>query len=153
MNSIWRTPFTLEDLQQRASRTMAGHLGIRLTAFGPDWLRATMPLDARTRQPAGLLHGGAAAALAETVGSLAASLCIDASTRLCIGQEINANHLLPVTDGEVSATARPIHLGARTQVWSIEIHDERERLVCVGRLTLAVVARCSAPQAAGGPVS
>lgn len=117
------------------------HLGIRLIEVGPDYLRATMPVDSRTKQVTGILHGGASVALAETVGSLAANLCVDPASRLCVGQEINANHLRPVASGTVTATARPIHIGSRSQVWSIEIRDERERLVCISRLTMAVLER------------
>jgi 1,4-dihydroxy-2-naphthoyl-CoA hydrolase len=113
---------------------------MRFTEIGPDYLRATMPVDARTHQPTGVLHGGASVALAETVGSTAANLCVDRQQELCLGQEINANHLRPIATGLVTATARPLHRGSRSQVWQIEIRDERERLVCVSRLTMAVVA-------------
>jgi len=137
--SIWFTNFTLEDIANRGSGTMVAHLGIRLVEVGPDFLRATMPVDERTRQPRGVLHGGASVALAESVGSFAANLCVDQSRSYCVGQEINANHLRPVSDGLVTATAKPFHLGSRSHVWHIEIHDERQRLVCVSRLTMAVV--------------
>ena len=139
--SIWFRAFTLEDIADRGNGTMVGHLGIRFTEVGPDFLRATMPVDERTRQIMGVLHGGASAALAETVGSFAANLCVDASRYSCVGQEINANHLRPVQAGLVTATTRPFHLGSRSHVWHIEIHDERQRLVCVSRLTMAVLDR------------
>jgi 1,4-dihydroxy-2-naphthoyl-CoA hydrolase len=138
---IWRHEPTLAELQERARDTLADHIGIRLTEIGPDYLRATMPVNARTHQPMGLLHGGASVALAETIGSLAANLCVDPEKFICLGQEINANHLRPVSSGVVTATARPFHIGARSQVWHIEIRNERDKLVCVSRLTMAVVQR------------
>jgi len=139
--SIWFTDVKLEDIVHRGANTMVDHLGIRFTEVGPDFLRATMPVDARTRQIMGILHGGASVALAETIGSFAANLCVDQERVYCVGQEINANHLRPVASGVVTATARPWHIGTRSQVWHIEIRDERERLVCVSRLTMAVVER------------
>jgi 1,4-dihydroxy-2-naphthoyl-CoA hydrolase len=138
--SIWRNATTLAELQASTANTLVELLGMRFTEIGPDYLRATMPVDARTHQPTGVLHGGASVALAETVGSTAANLCVDRQQELCLGQEINANHLRPIATGVVTATARPLHRGSRSQVWQIEIRDERERLVCVSRLTMAVVA-------------
>jgi 1,4-dihydroxy-2-naphthoyl-CoA hydrolase len=137
--SIWRNATTIEELQGDTANTLVELLGMRFTEIGADYLRATMPVDARTHQPTGVLHGGASVALAETVGSTAANLCVDRQRELCLGQEINANHLRPVASGLVTATARPLHRGSRSQVWQIEIRDERERLVCVSRLTMAVV--------------
>jgi 1,4-dihydroxy-2-naphthoyl-CoA hydrolase len=122
-----------------APTTLTGALGIELTELGDDFLRGRMPVDARTRQPYGLLHGGASVALAETLGSFAGGLCVD-NARV-VGIEINANHLRGVTDGWVIGTARPLHLGRSTQVWEIRIEDEAGRAVCVSRLTLAVVGR------------
>lgn len=142
--SIWRVPATPAELTERGSASMPGFLGIRFLEVGDDFLRASMPVEARTQQPFGLLHGGASVALAETVGSVASLLCIDTERFQCVGQEINANHLRAVRDGTVTATARPFHLGGRSQVWHIEIRDEKERLVCVSRLTVAVVERRSA---------
>jgi 1,4-dihydroxy-2-naphthoyl-CoA hydrolase len=139
--SIWKTAVTLEELQERARNTLSEHLGIRYTEIGPDYLRATMPVDARTHQPAGILHGGASVALAESVGSVGANLCVDMKTQVCVGQEINANHLRPIGSGLVTATARPYHVGSRSQVWHVEIADQRGKLVCVSRLTMAVLAR------------
>jgi 1,4-dihydroxy-2-naphthoyl-CoA hydrolase len=139
--SIWFTDIKLEDIAHRGANTMVDHLGIRIIEVGPDFLRATMPVDNRTRQVMGILHGGASVALAETVGSFAANLCVDQERVFCVGQEINANHLRPVASGFVTATARPFHLGSRSHVWHIEIHDERQKLVCVSRLTMAVVER------------
>jgi 1,4-dihydroxy-2-naphthoyl-CoA hydrolase len=139
--SIWHAATTPEFLTERGSKSLPGHLGIRITEIGPDYLRATMPVTAHTHQPYGLLHGGASVALAETAGSIAAMLCVDAEQYLVLGQEINANHLRAVSSGTVTATARPFHIGARSHVWSIEIRDESDRLVCVSRLTMAVVER------------
>ncbi|HUI62597.1 MAG TPA: hotdog fold thioesterase [Steroidobacteraceae bacterium] len=139
--SIWRTPASIQQLQSYSDNTLVETLGIRVTEIGPDYVRATMPVGPRTHQPTGVLHGGASVALAETVGSLAANMCVDSNLQLCLGQEINANHLRPVSSGIVTATARPYHIGGRSQVWHIEIRDERDRLVCVSRLTMAVVER------------
>jgi 1,4-dihydroxy-2-naphthoyl-CoA hydrolase len=139
--SIWRVQATPEQLIERARNTLAEHLGIRVTEIGPDYLRATMPVNSHTHQPQGILHGGASVALAETVGSLAANLCVDLTKYVCVGQEINANHLRPVASGLVTGTARPYHVGAKSQVWGIEIRDENDKLVCVSRITMAVVER------------
>ncbi|HTV77166.1 MAG TPA: hotdog fold thioesterase [Steroidobacteraceae bacterium] len=139
--SIWQTLVTLEQLQESVRNTLSEHLGIRYTEIGPDFLRATMPVDARTHQPAGVLHGGASLALAESIGSVGANLCVDMRTHVCVGQEINANHLRPIASGLVTATARPYHLGSRSHVWHIEIADERDKLVCVSRFTAAVLPR------------
>lgn len=139
--SIWFSSFTIEDIADRGGGTMVAHLGIRFTEVGPDFLRATMPVDERTRQVMGILHGGASVALAETVGSFAANLCVDQGRSYCVGQEINANHMRPVSSGVVTATARPFHMGSRSHVWQIEIHDERQRLICVSRITMAVIER------------
>ena len=138
--AIWRVSSTPEILNERARNSLPGFLGITVTEIGADYLRATMPVVPRTHQPFGVLHGGASVALAETVGSLAAMLCVEPRF-MCLGQEINANHLRSVSSGTVTATARPYHIGARSHVWGIEIRDASERLVCVSRLTLAVVER------------
>ncbi len=137
--SIWRNPMTLEALNALNAGTLARHLDIVFTELGDDFVRATMPVDARTRQPHGLLHGGASVALAETVGSTGATLCLDPSLYSCVGQEINANHVRSARDGRVTATARPVHLGGRTHVWSIDIVDASLALVCIARLTMAVI--------------
>lgn len=141
--SIWPRRYTLDELNAMTAGNMVGHLGIVFTAIGDDFLSAVMPVDHRTRQPAGLLHGGASAALAETLGSLAANLAagMGRSPDTCVGLEINANHIRALTTGQVTGTARPLHLGRRTQVWDIRIEDEQGRLVCVSRLTMAVVSR------------
>ena len=140
-HSIWRRQVTLEQFQERSRNTLAEHLGIEVTEVGPDYLRATMPVNPHTHQPQGILHGGASVALAETVGSLGANLCVDPEKHFCVGQEINANHLRPISSGLVTATARPFHIGARSQVWGIEIHNADGKLVCVSRLTMAVIDR------------
>jgi 1,4-dihydroxy-2-naphthoyl-CoA hydrolase len=139
--SIWFRPVTVEDLVVHSRNTLVEHLGMRLTDIGPDYLRGTLPVDRRTHQTMGILHGGASAALAETLGSIAANMCVDTQRFVCVGQEINANHIRPIAAGEVTGTARPIHIGRRTQVWQIEIRDPREKLVCISRLTLAVLPR------------
>jgi 1,4-dihydroxy-2-naphthoyl-CoA hydrolase len=138
---IWRVQATPEQLRARSRNTLAEWLDIRVTEIGPDYLRATMPVNSHTHQPQGILHGGASVALAETVGSLAANLCVDVTKYVCVGQEINANHLRPASSGLVTGTARPYHVGGRSHVWGIEIRDENDKLVCVSRITMAVVER------------
>ena len=138
---IWRVQATPEQLRERSRNTLAEWLDIRVTEIGPDYLRATMPVNSHTHQPQGILHGGASVALAETIGSLAANLCVDITKYVCVGQEINANHLRPASSGLVTGTARPYHVGGRSQVWGIEIRDENDKLVCVSRITMAVVER------------
>lgn len=118
---------------------MIGHLDIELVAAGDDWLEGRMPVDARTVQPAGVLHGGASVALAETLASWAATFVVDPERHYCVGQEINANHLRGVRGGHVSGVARAIHLGRRTQVWEVRISDGDDRLVCISRVTMAVL--------------
>ena len=129
----------LAGLNALSHDTAISQLGIVFTEVGADFVRATMPVDARTRQPYGLLHGGASVLLAETLGSTAGNLCVDEGA-LCVGVEINANHLLAVREGIVTGTARPLHVGRSTQVWEIRIEDPVGRLACISRLTLAVVA-------------
>jgi len=138
--AIWFQDITLDKVNELTCRhNMLEHLDITFTAIGDDYLTARMPVDWRTHQPFGILHGGASVTLAETVGSIAANFCVDMRTWACVGQEINANHLRPVKEGWVEGTARPVHLGARSQVWEIRIVDEQQRLVCISRLTMAVV--------------
>jgi len=136
----FRAPVDLDALNAAARDTLIAHLGIVFTEAGPDWLRATMPVDARTLQPYGLLHGGASVVLAETLGSSAGNLCVGPD-RICVGLEINANHLRAARAGVVTGTARPLHVGRATQVWEIRIEDAAGKPVCVSRLTLAVIAR------------
>jgi len=137
---LFRAGITLDALNALSRDTALVPLGIAFTELGPDYLRGTMPVDARTRQPYGLLHGGASVLLAETLGSTAGGLCV-AEDEGVVGIEINANHLAGVRDGLVTGTARALHVGRSTQVWEIRIEDERGRLACVSRLTLAVVRR------------
>lgn len=138
---VFREPVSIDVLNGLSRGNMLEHLGIAFTAAGEDWLSATMPVDARTRQPYGLLHGGASVVLAETLGSSAGNLCVDPATHLCVGVEINANHIRAVTAGLVTGTARALHVGRSLQVWEIGIADEQGRRVCASRLTLAVVPR------------
>ena len=137
----FRDPVDLDALNRLSANTLIEYLGIVFTEAGSDWLRGTMPVDARSRQPYGLLHGGASVVLAETLGSMAGNLCVDPTTQRCVGLEINANHLRAVTDGVVTGTARALHVGRSTQVWDITIEDQAGRRSCVSRLTLAVVTR------------
>ncbi len=137
--SIWRSPHTLEELNGAAVGTMAGHLGIVFSEIGPDFIRATMPVDGRTRQPYGLLHGGASVALAETLGSTGAVMCVEKAGFQCVGQEINANHVRSARGGQVTGTARPVHLGGRSHVWAIEIVNDGQDLICISRITIAIV--------------
>lgn len=139
--SIWFRQFTIEEVRKFERDTMGEHLGIEIVNIGPDYLEAKMPVDRRTVQPDRILHGGASVALAETLGSVGGSMCVDRERFQIVGQEINANHLRPATGGHVLGRARPIHLGRRSQVWSIEITDDERRLVCVSRLTIAVIER------------
>ncbi len=132
---------TPKQLNQMNRGNMAGFLGIEYTEVGSDYLCARMPVDERTRQPMGLLHGGASVALAETLGSIAAYLTIDADKQYCVGLDINANHVRGVTGGFVYGKATPLHLGRSTQVWEIRITDEAGKLVCISRLTMAVLER------------
>lgn len=127
------------DIQPLGNKTMGDHLGILFTEVGEDYLKATMPVDERTKQPYGLLHGGASAVLAETLGSIASHLVVDSSKFNCVGIEINANHLRGVREGLVTGIAKPLHTGKTTHVWDIKIYDSRDKLVCVSRLTVAIV--------------
>jgi len=138
---IFRDRICLDQLNQLNRNTLVEHLGIVYTAFGEDWLQGTMPVDNRTHQPYGLLHGGASVVLAETLGSMAGNLCVNPETHMCVGLEINANHLRSVRSGIVTGTARALHIGRSTHVWQIHIENESAKLVCISRLTLAVVSR------------
>jgi 1,4-dihydroxy-2-naphthoyl-CoA hydrolase len=137
--TIWHQPITLEGVNAWGRRNMVEHVDIAISEIGYDYMKATMPVDHRTTQPLGLLHGGASVVLAETLGSTAATCCVDFEKQYCVGIEINANHIRGVREGLVTGTARPLHIGSRTHVWEIQIHDDRERLVAVSRLTLAVL--------------
>jgi len=136
--TIWRRETTLEELNQRSKGTMVEHIGIRFTALHEDSIEAVMPVDGRTKQPFGLLHGGASVVLAETLGSVAGYLCTEGEQNV-VGLEVNANHLRSVRSGRVRGVCRAVHVGRRHQVWQIEIFDEQERLCCSSRLTTAVV--------------
>jgi uncharacterized protein (TIGR00369 family) len=138
--SIWRRQATLTDLTEASRGTLVEHLGIEFVEIGPDFIRGTMPVDQRTVQPMRILHGGASVVLAETLGSTAANLCVERAGTVCVGQEINANHVRSAHSGRVTGTARAVHLGGRSQVWSIEIVNEAGQLVCLSRLTIAVIA-------------
>ncbi|KRG83379.1 MULTISPECIES: hotdog fold thioesterase [Stenotrophomonas] len=135
----FRAPVSLDELNRLSRGTLIEHLGIVFTGAGEDWLQATMPVDERTRQPYGLLHGGASVVLAETLGSSAGNLCVDTASQVCVGLEINANHLRAARTGVVTGTARALHVGRTTQVWEIRIENEAGKPVCISRLTLAVV--------------
>lgn len=137
--AIWKQTGSLDDINASSRDTLVSTLDIRVIEVGDDFLRGTMPVDARTRQPFGLLHGGASVALAETLGSLAGNLCLDPTKEVAVGLDINANHIRAVTSGLVTGTARPLHVGRSTHVWEIRIEDAQQRLVCISRLTLAVV--------------
>ena len=137
---IWfNKNLSVADLVILGKDTMGEHIGIEWTELGEDFLAARMPVDNRTRQPYGLLHGGASVALAETLGSVAAAMVVDNNKFYCVGLEINANHVRSAREGYVTGFARPIHIGASTHVWDIKIYDEREKLVCVSRITVAIL--------------
>ena len=138
--AIWRQDFTLEALSELGAGVLPGLLGIVFTDHGDDWLRASMPVDARTHQPFGRLHGGASVVLAETVASVAGSMAVPAD-KVTVGLEINANHVRPAMSGHVHATARAEALGRTTQVWTIRVEDDAGKLVCLSRMTAAVIER------------
>lgn len=139
--SIWTQAQSLEELNAGSADTLIRHLGILFSEIGADFLCATMPVDERTRQPYGLLHGGASVALAETLGSTGAAMSVDVAEYQVVGQEINANHVRAASRGLVTGTAKPVHIGGRTHVWSIEIVNEAAKLVCISRITMAVIKR------------
>lgn len=138
--SIWfDKTLSVASLKPLGPKTMAQHLGMEWVAIGDDYIKMSMPVDETTKQPYGLLHGGASCALAETIGSFASHLVIDTSQFICVGLEINANHVRSTREGNVTATCTPLHIGASTHVWDIKIHDEREKLICISRLTVAIL--------------
>jgi 1,4-dihydroxy-2-naphthoyl-CoA hydrolase len=143
MMMIWKSIRSLEELNSGRVGTLLEHLGIEFTEIGDDFICGTMPVDERTLQPYGLLHGGASVALAETLGSMGAAMCVDAAEYQCVGQEINANHLRAARSGLVTGTARPVHVGGRSQVWTIDIINDAGKLVCTSRLTIAIIRRGS----------
>ncbi|AYB34168.1 hotdog fold thioesterase [Chryseolinea soli] len=138
---IFKTTTTVEALNKWSANTLAEQLGISFTVIGEDYLEATMPVDRRTHQPLGLLHGGASVALAETMGSVAATLCVDGTKHYCVGLEINANHIKSAREGFVTGVVKPIHVGRKTQVWEIRISNQIGELVCISRITMAVLDR------------
>jgi len=139
--ALWRSDATLDFMRERMRDTLSEHVGIALTEIGADYLVGTMPVDHRTCQPMRFLHGGASVVLAETLGSLAANAANHDKTRRYVGQEINANHLRPALEGtKVTGVARSIHIGRASQVWGIEIKNERGQLTCISRLTMAAIA-------------
>ena len=136
---IWHNKhLTLEDLRTPREHGLTAQLGIEFSGLGPDYLEGTMPVDHRTKQPAGLLHGGASVALAETLGSVGAWLTVDPQHHHVVGLEVNANHVRSARSGHVTGVARPIHRGRSTQVWEIRISDAEQKLVCISRLTVAI---------------
>ena len=139
--SIFQQGVTLQQANKMCENTLVSHLGIEFTAIGEDFIEAKMPVDHRTHQPMGLLHGGASVALAETMGSVGAVCCLDSSKQYCVGLEINANHIKSARSGFVFGTARPIHLGKKTQVWEIKITNEQKELVCISRITMAILGK------------
>lgn len=142
MSAIWhQTPDPDYINQHMATGTIAEHLGILMTAVGNDFITGTMPADARTFQPYGVVHGGANVVLAETLGSTAGAYVIDRSRFICLGQDVSATHLRPVSSGLVTGTARPVHLGKRSHVWQMELFDDAGRLSCISKLILAIIER------------
>lgn len=138
---IWKTDMNLDALSKRSKNTMMEYLGIEIIEVGDDFLVGRMPVDHRTIQPLGIMHGGASCVLAESVGSTAGNCCVDQSQFYCVGLEINTNHIRSIREGFVIGTAKPFHLGRTTQVWSIEIINEQKKLISVNRLTMSVLTR------------
>ena len=136
---IWHKTPDIDELNQRGKGTAVSALGIEITEVGADFLKGSMPVDERTRQPLGLLHGGASVLFAESLGSIAANYVIDHDKAYCVGMEVNANHIRGIREGVVTGVTRALHIGRSSQVWEIKIHDSRDRLICISRLTMAVV--------------
>jgi len=141
---IWHQPVDLQELNDRGKDTAVENMGIEITEIGDDYLKGTMPVDDRTKQPLGLLHGGASVLFAETLGSIGANFAVDREKAFCVGMEINANHLRSVCAGVVTGIAKPVHMGRSTQVWEIKIYDQKERLICISRLTMSIVQKAQA---------
>jgi len=137
---IWKIPVTADEINHRCRNTLCDHLGIEITKVGDDHMVARMPVDRRTHQPMGIVHGGATAALAETVASAAANYCVDPG-KVCVGLDLNINHIRAVSGGFVTAVAKPLHLGKTTQVWEIKIMNEAGQLISAARLTIAILSR------------
>ena len=138
MENIWKQKFTIKDFNDFSKNSIVGYLGILFTEKGNNFLKGTMPVDEKTIQPHGILHGGASVVLAETLGSAASSMAVD-KQHFTVGMEVNANHLKSVTKGVVTGTAKPVHIGNTTQVWDIIIKNETDQLTCISRLTMAVL--------------
>ena len=137
--TIWQRQHSVKELNNMTQNCIEEHLGIEIVELGSDYISATMPVDHRTRQPFGLLHGGASVVLAESLGSLASNLCIDQKEKVAVGIEVNANHIKQVREGLVKGTVRPLHLGNKIHVWEIRIVNSAEKLVCICRLTVAII--------------
>lgn len=138
---IWFKPVEIAQLKQIGENTLSSHLGIELLEIGADFIKAKMPVDERTKQPYGILHGGASVALAETIGSYGSHLIIDSSKYMSVGLEINANHIRKADSGFVTGVAKPIHIGKSTHIWGIEIINEKGLLICLSRLTVAIISK------------
>lgn len=137
---IWfKKDLQLEHIHRMRNSNMAEHIGLEFTELGADYIKARIPVDHRTNQPYGILHGGASCVLAETLGSIGSAMVIDTEKFICVGLEINANHIRSVAEGFVTGIATPIHLGRSTHVWDIKIHDDQQKLVCISRLTVAIL--------------
>lgn len=141
MSRIWNGEISLEQLNKLGENTLAEAMGIRVIEIGADFLRATMPVNSATKQPFGLLHGGASVALAETIGSIASWCCVNRELFIGVGVEINANHLVAVTEGEVTATCSPIRVSGKVHVWEIKIHNDKNELSCISRFTCMIVSK------------
>jgi len=141
MPRIWRNEVELDTVNAMSAKDMIGRLGFAYTAIGDDFLVATFMIDERTRQPMGLLHGGMSCAVSESMGSVAANLCVDRTRHACVGIELNASHLRGASEGQINARCTPIRVGRSTQVWQTDLYDDRERHLCVSRLTVAVIDR------------
>lgn len=139
--AIWFKQFTVDDLNKRGENTLASFLDIKFTAIGDDSMTATMPANARTKQPIGIVHGGANVVLAETIASTAANAVVDLEKFYCVGLEINANHIRSVREGLITGVASPIHLGRTTQVWHIDLYNDAGKITCVSRMTASLIAR------------
>lgn len=138
---IWKTPITLKEISTIRQSTMTDHLGIEFTEIGDDFLKGKMPVDHRTMQPFGIMHGGASCVLAETLGSVAGCYCVDRQKQVCVGLSLNTNHIRMVEKGYVHGTARPVHIGGKTQIWEIDITDDEGVIISITRLTLIVLDR------------
>lgn len=143
--TIWKKAITLDELTKVSKNTMVEFVGIEYTEIGDNYLKGRMPVDHRTKQPYGILHGGASCVLAETLGSIAAHYCIESETHLCVGLSINTNHIRMAKSGYVHGIASPLHLGRSTQIWDIQIYNEEEALVSTTRLTLAILESTQKP--------